>query len=577
MPPRRESRAANHGDDEADLAEFRRATADLRRQVELLTQQLAKSVHIRRHDDDVTVTDDNPFAGHRYHSPERPSHKWEQGFKVEIPTFDGSLQPEEFIDWLSQVEEILDFKEVPEGRRVSLVTIRLRDRAQAWWQQLKQRRVRHGKEKISNWVKFKKHIRAAFLPYNFERELYQRFQNLRQGSRSVDAIAEAHQRASQAEKQLARRGTSSFRQPTNSTSITGSSSQSARENSSQPTHQPIRGSAAPSHGRIGGLQCFNGGEVRHRETDYENLKFTNHGLFTKANELDFTPLADSSPTYDDYADHDAEEYISSDVGPLLVLRESVCTFISDDGNCENLIPHHVADCCKLKSTNRGLFTEAEESNPGPLADSSPIYDDYDDVGVEEYVRDVDPLLVLRGSVCAFISDSDSCETGISEVAVSKLNLMTESHSKPYCFSWLSQDPFLATTANSKADVDQTRRDIHFDLGDFVWAIPTKDRFHALEYNKLVATKIGLVKIVAKFKPHVYRLRVISHIRTSDVFNMTHLVPLMGDSSSDEGDTARDSRTNLSMRERMMWDTWYQIRGRICSILEGMMRSNSIPN
>ncbi|CAN0904142.1 hypothetical protein LINGRAHAP2_LOCUS22927, partial [Linum grandiflorum] len=190
---------------------------------------------------------------HRYHSLERPSPRWEQGFRVEIPTFDGSLQPEEFIDWLSQVEEILDFKEVLEGRRVSLVTIRLRDRAQAWWQQLKQTRVRHGKEKISNWVKFKKHIRAAFLPYNFERELYQRFQNLRQGSRSVDAIAEAHQRASQPEKQLARRGTSSFRQPTNSTSITGSSSQSARKNSSQPTHQPIRGSAAPPQGRTGGL------------------------------------------------------------------------------------------------------------------------------------------------------------------------------------------------------------------------------------------------------------------------------------------------------------------------------------
>ncbi|CAN0886275.1 hypothetical protein LINGRAHAP2_LOCUS15324, partial [Linum grandiflorum] len=310
-----------------DLAEFRRVTADLRRQVELLTQQLAKSVHIRRHDDDVTVTDDNPFAGHRYHSLERPSHRWEQGFRVEIPTFDGSLQPEEFIDWLSQVEEILDFKEVPEGRRVSLVTNRLRDRAQAWWQQLKQTRVRHGKEKISNWVKFKKHIRAAFLPYNFERELYQRFQNLRQGSRSVDAIAEAHQRASQPEKQLARRGTSSFWQPTNSTSITGSSSQSARENFSQPTHQPIRGSAAPPQGRTSGLRCFNCGETGHHQVDCRNPKSTDRGLFTEANESDFTPHADSSPTYDDYADNDTEEYVSGDVGPLLVLRESVCTFI----------------------------------------------------------------------------------------------------------------------------------------------------------------------------------------------------------------------------------------------------------
>ncbi|CAN1237628.1 hypothetical protein LINGRAPRIM_LOCUS1925 [Linum grandiflorum] len=189
MPLRRQSRAANHGADSADLAELRRENAYVRRHVELLAQRINEVVHTRRrrrHDDDVTVTDDKSFVRHPYHSPKRANHRLEQGFKVEIPTFDGNLQPEEFIDWLSQVEEILDFKEVPEERCVSLVKICLLGSAQAWWQKLKQTRVRHGKEKISTWVKFRKHIRAAFLPYNFERELYQRFQNLRQGSRYVD-------------------------------------------------------------------------------------------------------------------------------------------------------------------------------------------------------------------------------------------------------------------------------------------------------------------------------------------------------------------------------------------------------
>jgi hypothetical protein len=32
----------------------------------------------------------------------------------------------------------------------------------------------------------KKHMRSAFLPYNYTRTLYQRLQNLRQGNRSVD-------------------------------------------------------------------------------------------------------------------------------------------------------------------------------------------------------------------------------------------------------------------------------------------------------------------------------------------------------------------------------------------------------
>lgn len=198
----------------------------------------------------------------------------------EIPTFNGTFKPEELIDWLSQVDEILDFKEVPDDRRVSLVTMRLTGRAQAWWQQLKASRVRHGKAKITSWDKFKKHIRTAFLPYIFDRELYQRFQNLRQGTRSVDeysnefyeflarvdvhdsptqlvsryigglriqlqdvlnmfdplTVAEAHQRASQAEKQAARRANASVW--LNSNPSAGSSSSSPIPKGPTPAQQP---------------------------------------------------------------------------------------------------------------------------------------------------------------------------------------------------------------------------------------------------------------------------------------------------------------------------------------------------
>ncbi|XP_031404521.1 uncharacterized protein LOC116213641 [Punica granatum] len=43
-----------------------------------------------------------------------------------------------------------------------------------------------GKPKITSWEKMKKNMRVAFLPYNFHQIMYQRLQNLRQGSRSVD-------------------------------------------------------------------------------------------------------------------------------------------------------------------------------------------------------------------------------------------------------------------------------------------------------------------------------------------------------------------------------------------------------
>lgn len=44
---------------------------------------------------------------------------------MDILDFGGGLKGDEFVDWLSQVEEIMDFKEIPNDRRVPLVTIYL--------------------------------------------------------------------------------------------------------------------------------------------------------------------------------------------------------------------------------------------------------------------------------------------------------------------------------------------------------------------------------------------------------------------------------------------------------------------
>ena len=92
--------------------------------------------------------------------------------RTEILKCYGSLQPEEFLDWLATVEEIINFKVVPEDKRVPLIAIRLRGRATAWWQQLKLTRNRLGKSKITTWEKMKKHMRSVFQPYNFQRLMY---------------------------------------------------------------------------------------------------------------------------------------------------------------------------------------------------------------------------------------------------------------------------------------------------------------------------------------------------------------------------------------------------------------------
>ena len=68
--------------------------------------------------------------------------------RVEIPEFEGRLDPDEFLEWLQTVERIFDYKEISEGNKVKLVALRLRKYASLWWSNLCAKRARQGKGKI---------------------------------------------------------------------------------------------------------------------------------------------------------------------------------------------------------------------------------------------------------------------------------------------------------------------------------------------------------------------------------------------------------------------------------------------
>ncbi|XP_076902253.1 uncharacterized protein LOC143556935 [Bidens hawaiensis] len=104
-------------------------------------------------------------------------------------------------------------------------------------------------------------------------------------------------------------------------------------------------------------------------------------------------------------------------------------------------------------------------------------------------------------------------------------------------------------ANSKYKraVDQKLRQVDFEVGDFVWAFLTKDHFSVGEYNKLSGKKIGPMEIVQKINLNACRLKLPSHIRFSDVFNVKHLLSFHGDSFDDDvtdDEVTADSRSNF---------------------------------
>ena len=51
---------------------------------------------------------------------------WESGIRIKAPGFQGSLQLEEFIDWLCTAKEVMEFKGVLKEIKVHLIVTRLR-------------------------------------------------------------------------------------------------------------------------------------------------------------------------------------------------------------------------------------------------------------------------------------------------------------------------------------------------------------------------------------------------------------------------------------------------------------------
>lgn len=59
-------------------------------------------------------------------------------------------------------------------------------------------------------------------------------------------------------------------------------------------------------------------------------------------------------------------------------------------------------------------------------------------------------------------------------------------------------------------------------------------------NTTSARKIGPCEVLERINDNTYMLKLPSHIKTSDIFNVRHLIPYQGDSSEDDLDLRSSS-------------------------------------
>ncbi|XP_031101792.1 uncharacterized protein LOC116005690 [Ipomoea triloba] len=105
--------------------------------------------------------------------------------RMEMPTFNGDDEPEVFLNWVDEVEDIFGFHNFGEEKKFKTAIASLKDFAKLWWKQLSRRRLEDQDEPIETWGELKREMRRKFVPSNFYRDMRRKLQELKQGSKSV--------------------------------------------------------------------------------------------------------------------------------------------------------------------------------------------------------------------------------------------------------------------------------------------------------------------------------------------------------------------------------------------------------
>jgi hypothetical protein len=65
--------------------------------------------------------------------------------KMDIPVYEGNLDAEELLDWISALDTYFDYEDIEEDKKVKHVVMCLKGHAALWWDELQADRRCKGK------------------------------------------------------------------------------------------------------------------------------------------------------------------------------------------------------------------------------------------------------------------------------------------------------------------------------------------------------------------------------------------------------------------------------------------------
>ncbi|KAL6495515.1 hypothetical protein OROGR_030078 [Orobanche gracilis] len=87
-------------------------------------------------------------------------------FKVkDLPKFVGGTDSEIYLEWERKMESMFELKNLNDERRCKYAILKLEKRVFLWFEVMKKKRTRAGKEKIRSWESLKRKLRKRYVPF----------------------------------------------------------------------------------------------------------------------------------------------------------------------------------------------------------------------------------------------------------------------------------------------------------------------------------------------------------------------------------------------------------------------------
>ena len=94
---------------------------------------------------------------------------------MEVSNFSGTLNPEDLIDWIGELEDYFKLEDIKDPLKVRLAQTKLKGHIALWWKELQSDREDEGEMKITRWRLMVTKLKDNFIPTNYELELFKRW------------------------------------------------------------------------------------------------------------------------------------------------------------------------------------------------------------------------------------------------------------------------------------------------------------------------------------------------------------------------------------------------------------------